>query len=255
MNESPSGPDIGIVILAIGNVIAIALLLSGDISRIATVTSAWIFMLDMMYAAILIVYGLLPAIPMGTRSLLCGAHQFLWHPFTVFLGWKELYGWPNWKECVCIFVHDWGYWGCPNMEGSEGERHPELAAKIASRYLDGKTWSIDSDEVWPNLNAVMPKDTYRHLCLFHSRTYAKRWSTFPSKLCWADKLSIRWEPWWVYLPRVWLTGEIRDYRAEAERAGLVDPKATDREWHRWARIRMIQKAMAQDERPPYTEGS
>lgn len=68
----------------------------------------------------------------GTKSLLFGVHQFLWHPLTVLLAWVYLYrSFPNPKELLCIFVHDWGYWGCPNMDGPEGERHPERAATHA----------------------------------------------------------------------------------------------------------------------------
>ena len=32
-----------------------------------------------------------------------------------------------------------------------------------------------------------------------------------SRLCVADKLSITLEPWWFYLPRVILSGEIKEY--------------------------------------------
>lgn len=35
----------------------------------------------------------------------------------------------------------------------------------------------------------------------------------PSKLCYADKLALALEPWWLYLPRVMLTGEIKEYMA------------------------------------------
>ena len=75
----------------------------------------------------------------GTKSLLFGVHQIFWHPLTVTLAWKELYKtWPSWKEFVCIFIHDWGYWGCPNMDGEEGENHPVWAAKFAAKYLGYK---------------------------------------------------------------------------------------------------------------------
>ncbi|MCK5235828.1 MAG: hypothetical protein KAR06_02490, partial [Deltaproteobacteria bacterium] len=61
--------------------------------------------------------------PVGTKSLLFGVHQFIWHPITVLIAWCKLYGWPTWPELVCIIVHDWGYWGKPNMDGPEGEKH------------------------------------------------------------------------------------------------------------------------------------
>lgn len=116
--------SISFIMLAIGNVAAICLLALGDVSRNAIGMSFWILLLDVVYAGVLVIYDIFPKIPMGTRSLLVGAHQFLWHPLTVFLSWHDLYGkWPNWKVCVCIFIHDWGYWGCKDMEGKEGWHH------------------------------------------------------------------------------------------------------------------------------------
>ena len=71
----------------------------------------------------------------GTKSLLFGVHQFIWHPVTVLIAWVSLYGRPTWRELICIIVHDWGYWGAPNMDGEEGERHPEVGAEIALRLF------------------------------------------------------------------------------------------------------------------------
>ena len=145
---------------------------------------------------------------------------------------------PNWKECVCIFIHDWGYWGCENMEGVEGQRHPEYGAQLAHKLLD-----------------VGGDNTYKNWCLYHSRSYASKNGAVPSELCWFDKLCVIYDPWWLYLPRVMLSGELHEYRAEAINAGLIDPKISNREWYEWARARMIRKAYAQDARPPYTRGS
>jgi len=178
----------------------------------------------------------------GTKSLLVGAHQIFWHPFTVFLAWIELYGLPNWKEVICIFIHDWGYWGSSNMEGDEGQHHPYLGAKLALHYLDDK-------------NDLISNHVYADLCLFHSRTLAARFEHPPSKLCWADKLCVKYDPWWLYLPRVWLSGEFHEYREVAAKAELFPMETPDREWYEWARERMIRKAYAQDSRPPYQEGS
>jgi hypothetical protein len=180
----------------------------------------------------------------GTKSLLIGVHQILWHPVTVLLAWIELYGFPNWKQCVCIFIHDWGYWGSPNMDGIEGEKHTEWAAAFADKYLDGGEGNIESQEVWPILNSVMPKDTYRHLCLFHSRHYSRKWSTFPSRLCWADKLSIKYDPWWFYLTRAWLSGELFEYRALHDLMG--ENFKTHREWYEWAKERAVKMGYQQN---------
>jgi len=171
---------------------------------------------------------------MGTKSLLIGAHQFLWHPLTVFFAWVDLYGWPNWKEMVCIFIHDWGYWGLDNMEGPEGQWHPAYAANIADEYLG---------------------HDYFNLILLHSRTVADKIGEKPSNLCWADKLSVYYERWWTYLPRVALSGEIHEYRIEADKAGLCSLEISNIAWFDWARERMIRKAMLKDSRPPYREGS
>lgn len=148
----------------------------------------------------------------GQRSLLFGVHQFLWHPITVLAAWLALYRRATWKEMICIFIHDWGYWFAPNMDGPEGERHPEFAAKLAGKWFGQE---------------------YHDLCLYHSRHYARIAGREPSKLCWADKLSIKYEPWWFYLLRAWMSGELAEYRKVAADAGLVPITASNREWYSW----------------------
>ena len=146
----------------------------------------------------------------GLKSLLFGVHQFLWHPITVLIAWWHLYGKPSWRELICIIIHDWGYWFTFNMDGTEGERHPIFAARLAGKWFG---------------------PAYSDLCLYHSRHYAKRVGAEPSKLCWADKLSIKYEPWWLYLPRASLSGELKEYRQEAAVSGVVPLSASDREWY------------------------
>lgn len=145
----------------------------------------------------------------GTRSLLVGVHQVLWHPITVWRAWCKLYGRPWWREVVCFFLHDLGYLGRRDMDGPDGVRHPELGAAIAG-WLFG------------------PR--YRDLVLYHSRTYARMAGVEPSPLCWADKASIAFEPRWWYLLRARMSGEIREYRREAARAGVVRHDASDEQW-------------------------
>mgnify|MGYP001366413220 CR=1 FL=1 len=138
--------------------------------------------------------------PLGRRSLLFGVHQFIWHPWMVYRAWKSLYGRPGWREWICIIIHDWGYWSTPNIDGPEGRRHPELGARIARRLLG---------------------DEYGDLVLYHSRYYARLRGRPPSKLCWADKLSILYEPKWFYILRARLTGEIHEYQRNVKKnAGL-----------------------------------
>lgn len=154
----------------------------------------------------------------GTKSLLFGVHQFILHPLTVWIGWIWLYGkLPTWQELICIVIHDWGYWGKTKMDDEEGERHPEFAAKIAL-YLFG------------------PK--YHDLCLFHSRHYARNAGQEPSLLCWADKISILCEPWWLYLPRAWASGELFEYREIAANTGFMPMSASHREWYKWIQDRL-----------------
>jgi hypothetical protein len=139
----------------------------------------------------------------GTKSVLFGAHCFFLHPFFVAAAWRRLYGFP-WdpRLWVAFFVHDLGYWGCPNMDGAEGERHPELGARIMRRWF-GKEWA--------------------KLVFFHSRHYARIWGEQPSRLCAADKLAFCLTPRWLYLPMVRATGEVWEYMADSARMVKEEP--------------------------------
>jgi hypothetical protein len=127
---------------------------------------------------------------MGTKSLLYGAHQFLIHPFFVMLAWLRLYGFPGPGILLAIFVHDWGYWGVPSIEGEEGDRHPEWAANLFQKLG------------WSGLEGE---------CRFHSRFWANRMGKEPSRLCWADKLGVALYPAWLWVFLSKLTGEIHEY--------------------------------------------
>lgn len=147
----------------------------------------------------------------GTKSLLFGVHQFLWHPVTVWLAWRQLYGRrPTWRETVCIVVHDWGYWGCDNMDGQRGSIHPVRGSVIANK-LFGQEFGA--------------------LVMWHSRTLAKRCGAKPSRLCWPDKMSMLFDPAPFYLFRARLSGELAEYRLNAHVAGFMPLTASDREWH------------------------
>jgi hypothetical protein len=131
----------------------------------------------------------------GTKSILFGAHQFILHPIILALAWWKLYGFPfDFHLWIAFFVHDLGYWNLPNMDGPEGERHVEWGANLMRRLFGSKWYEF---------------------CLYHSRYYAKRNAKPFSRLCVADKLAIVIEPWWLYLPRVWLSGELWEYMALA----------------------------------------
>lgn len=128
---------------------------------------------------------------LGTKSVLYGAHCFFIHPWFVLAAWWRLYGAPRDPRLLIAFaLHDLGYWSKPNMDGPEGETHPLWAAEKMACWF-GSEWG--------------------DFCLLHSRFYAKRLRRPYSRLCVADKLAVALEPWWLYLPRVILTGEIHEY--------------------------------------------
>jgi hypothetical protein len=153
---------------------------------------------------------------MGRKSLLFGVHQVLWHPWTVYRAWVYLYGRPTWKEIICIIVHDWGYWFCENMDDDNGQRHPITGANIVKKLFG---------------------EEYYYLVLCHSRHYSKEIGREPSKLCWADKLSIFFDPKHFYLFRAKLTGEIKEYRKNAKAHFPLD--SPDSEWFDWIRQKFI----------------
>jgi hypothetical protein len=157
---------------------------------------------------------------LGTRSIIFGVHHWLFHPLAVALAFRRLEArWPTWREALCIAVHDWGYWGCGDMDGPEGVQHPRLGGQIAAALLglDWGEWTVR-----------------------HSGTYAELFGAQPSELYAADKLSVFEVPEWLYLGLARLSGELAEYRARAaayhERTGRGCPvDASDREWFSWLR--------------------
>lgn len=146
----------------------------------------------------------------GTKSVLFGVHQFIWHPVTVLLAWLELYGRPTWKEFLAIIIHDWGYWGLSDMDGAEGKAHPLRMSEFA--------WVLGGTR------------TQREV-LYHSREMSRFFGGEPSKLAYADKLSLRFDPWWLYLPRASLSGELKEYRARANVSGFCSGWMSNRYWY------------------------
>lgn len=156
----------------------------------------------------------------GTKSLLFGVHHFIFHPITVYAAWCSIYkSQPTWQETICIIIHDWGYWGKNNMDGEEGESHPKWAAKVAKK--------------------LFKYDYYYDLCAYHSRSYAKKDGAEPSKLCWADKYSIVFDPWWLYLPRAWATGELKEYRQVCSDSGYILSTESNLIWYNFIVARFI----------------
>jgi len=163
----------------------------------------------------------------GTKSILFGAHQFIIHPIFVFIAWWKLYSFPfDPRLWIAFVVHDLGYWGKPNMDGPEGDRHVEFGANAMYNLFDYPVWAWErvKDKETGVLKLLRPRKWY-DLCLYHSRFYAKKDNKPFSKLCVADKLSIVLEPAWLYLPRVRWSGEIDEYMKLAKsRTEAGEPK-------------------------------
>lgn len=145
----------------------------------------------------------------GTKSVLFGAHCFFIHPFFVAAAWWRLYSFP-WdpRLWVAFFVHDLGYWGKPNMDGEEGELHPEWGARVMHFLFDRPRRHVLH---WNGSEAQSSDTRWYRFVRYHSRFLAKRDGKPFSQLCVADKLAVALEPAWLYLPRVIATGEIREY--------------------------------------------
>lgn len=143
----------------------------------------------------------------GTRSLLFGVHCWFLHPWFVLAAWWKLYGFPSdLRLWVAFVIHDWGYWGKPNMDGPEGQRHPEWAGRVMAR-LFGEEWGA--------------------FTRLHSRYYARLEGREPSRLCAADKLATALVPFWIYLPLARASGELSEYLHHSENALFYvgkDPK-------------------------------
>lgn len=173
---------------------------------------------------------------LGTRSVLYGYHCVAIHWVFVALGWFSLYRFRAvpigtrkvlgdlgvvvtrtvtaslWDPRVWIafVVHDLGYWGKPNMDGPEGETHPELGAGLM-RHWFGEPWGAFS--------------------LYHSRFYAKRDGAKPSMLCYPDKVAFLRYPTWLIVFLTGITGEYEEYKTNYARdnPGMA-PFANATEW-------------------------
>lgn len=151
----------------------------------------------------------------GSKSLLFGVHQFVWHPVTVWLAWVHLNkSYPRWWECVAIFTHDLGYWGKPDMDGEEGRRHPPAGAHLAY------TWTYNLARFFGMSDSDARGRAYRawKLSIGHSRYYAAQIGIEVSKLFYADKCAILFDPKYFYLFRAILSGELWEYISNAPEA-------------------------------------
>jgi hypothetical protein len=197
---------------------------------------------------------------LGTKSLLFGAHAFWLHPWFVAWAWWKLYGFP-WdpRLWVAFIIHDWGYWGLDKMDDSKGEYHPLWAARVMHRLFDRPirmrvgpgTWSFKDRISYHEFDCpesfrlVIESWEWYYEVLLHSRFLSRQLNREPSQLCYADKLAIAFTPWWLYLPMVRLTGEIREYQRavkHVEDIGFAfngNSRHEDRQWYFALQKRMI----------------
>lgn len=178
---------------------------------------------------------------LGTKSLLFGAHQFVLHPLYLSKAWTRLYGHPRkkgWAYRLRLYtafvVHDWGYWGKPNMDGPEGQLHPELGGRIMGFLFD---WPRQLEMYFPvendfgvrvSIKSVTPNTTWRDFTAHHSRLFAKIEGAEVSPLCAADKLATALVPRWLYWFLCKASGEIKEYIPMGE--AHLGHELTEWEW-------------------------
>lgn len=208
----------------------------------------------------------------GTESLLLGAHQFILHPLVLAYSWWKLWGFQrvkdpyvsthllDWRLWFCFLVHDWGYWGKPEMDGDHGEAHPFLGARLASWLLDGSrgrwyrcTYRSAGFKPVPDGKVFAHYESHYLgqwglFCLTHSRFLAKHVGFRVSALCAADKYSISVLPGWAYIPMTRLTGEIHDYMVNGSRGEWAHHNMEV--WYQGCRDRC--KALAMELKPEVT---
>ena len=147
---------------------------------------------------------------LGTKTVLFGFHQFLIHPIIVTIAWIRLYkSLPTFKEFICICLHDIGYIGKNDIKGEEGDRHPELGARIANRLLGPK---------------------YRDFILGHSTYYIYRHRVKRSKLLSADKFIFVNMSLTFFKIMTTLSGEFTYYRNQRNSRQVCDESESDKVW-------------------------
>lgn len=169
----------------------------------------------------------------GTKSLIFGAHALLVHPFYVAKAWTKLFGFPyDPRLWFAFFLHDIGYLGKPNIDGPEGETHPELGALIMHVLFD---WKRKKSLICTPTGVIEThcQPEWANFCLGHSGTYAKLSGNPPSQLYVADKLAFCVEPKWFYKLRVYATGEIHEYMENQRKYCVAKHKKIARNFDQW----------------------
>jgi len=178
---------------------------------------------------------------LGTRSVLFGIHQPLWHGPTVWAAYHKLYGREAFSMPVIVacFVHDLGYFSCKSMDGPDGVEHPRLGARIMHRLFDKPCDKCECARALGYWEDLRHDYKWHDFALYHSRSMAvKDKAPRFSKLCVADKLALSMTPWWFYIPIATLTGEIKEYMAAAVSSGHLSNLAGKYEWFVWGTAHM-----------------
>lgn len=162
--------------------------------------------------------------PIGTKSILFGAHQFVLHPAFMFFAWKRQYGWyPTEPPALLMLaVHDLGYWGLDEMDGKEGIYHPLYGAAILdSIYTNSapERYQIDGE-----------RRRWADICALHSRSLADILEQKPSKLMAVDKCATAMYPHWLYWLLCSLSGEWREYKERWIESGTYPGRPDDNCW-------------------------
>lgn len=147
----------------------------------------------------------------GTKSLLFGAHLWWLHPIFLAVAWWQHYRHfeGGWRLFFCFLVHDWGYWGSPDMDGPIGKLHPMKGARIAA-WVCSRGYPLRSQSIQYHY--------WYEFCACHSRYHAERLNMQPSPLMVADKWATCLYPRWLYWILLWLSGEGKEYMAYHETA-------------------------------------
>ena len=172
----------------------------------------------------------------GTKSVLFGVHQFLLHPMFVAMAWWIIYReLPRLHELVAIVTHDLAYWGAPDMDGPEGEAHPERMAMWWNRHFGdfGRRVAVE--------------------ILGHSRSHARKNNLPLSRLCYPDKLSTALYPRWLYLLLANLSGEIHEYMRlcqDGKYTDVIKVAKTQTQWIIETQAHMALMGLHGDSYPP-----
>lgn len=172
----------------------------------------------------------------GTKSVLFGVHQFILHPMFVAMAWWIIYReLPRPHELAAIITHDLGYWGASDMDGPQGEAHPERMAAWWNRHFGafGKRVAVE--------------------ILGHSRSHARKNNLPLSRLCNPDKLSTALYPRWLYLVLGNLSGEIHEYMRlcqDGKYTDVIKVAKTQTQWVIETQAHMALMGLHGDSYPP-----